>query len=116
MTGSYWPVIRVNGNLSLPGDGQGTLIVTGDFTISGSQKWKGIILVGGTIAANGNNNVQGAVVSGLNEKLGIAVPQSDVGNGTKTYLYNSCYIANALTRYAAFVLMSKTWSDNWANW
>jgi hypothetical protein len=115
-----WPVILanvgLNGTFTLPADGQGTLIVTGNFIINGSEKWRGVILVGGTIYANGNNNVQGAVISGLNETLGINVAQSDVGNGTKTYLYDSCAIANALNRFGTFILISKSWSNTWPNW
>lgn len=113
---SWYPVIRVNGNLTLPNDGQGTLIVTGNLVINGSLRWKGIILAGGTIYANGNNNVLGAVVSGLNEKLGITVPDSDIGNGTKAYIYDSCEIANAVSRMSTLVLMGKTWADNWPSY
>jgi len=113
---NYWPVIRADGDLALPADGQGTLIVTGNLTISGSEKWSGIILVGGTIYADGNNNVHGAVISGLNEKLGINVAESDVGNGTKTYVYDSCAIANAVSKFAALVMIGKTWSGNWSTW
>lgn len=112
----WWPVILANGDFSLPADGRGTLIVTGDFTIPGSQRWEGIILVGGQIYANGNNNVFGAVISGLNVMLGIPVAQSDIGNGTKTYRYDSCAIANAANRFAALVLIGKTWSNNWPLW
>lgn len=112
----WWPVIFVNGDFSLPSDGRGTLIVTGNMTIGGTTKWDGVILVGGTIYANGNNNVHGGVISGLNEQLGISVGQSDIGNGTKTYVYDSCAIANAASRFAALVLISKTWSNNWPVW
>jgi len=118
--GPNWPLVFVNvgtnGNFTLPADGQGTLIVTGNLTINGSEVWRGVLLVGGTLYANGNNNVQGAVVSGLNEILGINVPESDVGNGTKTYLYDSCAVANAMARFGAFVLIDKSWSNSWPNW
>jgi hypothetical protein len=113
---NYWPVIRVNGDIDLPSDGQGTLIVTGNVTINGSTTWDGILLVGGTIYADGNNNVQGAVITGLNVKLGMTVPESDVGNGTKTYQYNSCNIANAMAHYATLVLTTGSWSDNYKTW
>lgn len=113
---SYWPVIRVNGNFSLPASGRGTMIVTGDLTISGSIKWDGILLVGGVMNANGNNTVRGAVISALNTKLGMTVGMSDVGNGTKTYVYNSCNIANALARFGALIPMQNTWVDNWPTW
>jgi hypothetical protein len=115
---NYWPVIRVDGSLDLPSDGQGILIVTGDsLTINGSLRWNGIVLVGGMVSADGNNNIQGAVISGLNLKLpGSTVPESDVGNGVKTYQYNSCNIANALSKFGALVLTTGSWSDNYKTW
>jgi Tfp pilus assembly protein PilX len=110
---NYWPVIRVNGNYVLPGDGQGTLIVTGNFTISGNLTWRGILLVGDNLTSNGNNGVDGATVTGLNVKLGASVPQSDVGNGTKRYNYNSCNIEKAMARFGQLVAYTNAWVDNW---
>ena len=40
-----FPVILVNGDLSLPGSGHGLLIVTGKFTLNGNVNWDGVILV-----------------------------------------------------------------------
>ncbi|MGH7500990.1 MAG: pilus assembly PilX N-terminal domain-containing protein [Longimicrobiales bacterium] len=113
---NYWPVIRVDGNLDLPADGQGLLIVTGDMVINGSLQWNGVLLVGGILYANGNNNVQGAVISGLNVKFGWTVTESDVGNGVKTYQYNSCSIANAMAQFATLILLGGSWSDNYDTW
>jgi Tfp pilus assembly protein PilX len=113
---NYWPVIRVNGNFSLPTDGRGTLIITGDLTISGSLQWRGIVLVGGIVIANGDNNVLGATVSALNMKLGITVPVDAIGNGNKTYQYDSCNVASAVSRFSSLVKIDQTWSDSWANW
>jgi hypothetical protein len=113
---TYWPVIRVDGDLDLPADGQGTLIVTGNMTINGSISWDGIVLVGGVLYANGNNNIQGAVISGLNVMLGLTVGLSDVGNGVKTYQYNSCNVKDALSRYSTLVLTGGTWADTYKTW
>lgn len=115
---NYWPVIRINGDFSLPTDGRGTLIVTGDLTISGSLQWQGIVLVGGTVIANGNNNVLGATVSALNMKLipPILVPVQSIGNGNKTYQYDSCAVASAVSRFSSLVKIDQTWSDAWSNW
>lgn len=110
---TWYPVVRVNGDLDMPADGQGILIVTGNMVINGSLRWKGVILVGGTMYANGNNNVLGTVVSGLNEKLGIDVAASDIGNGTKSYKFDSCEIKAALAAMSTLVLIGKTWSDGW---
>jgi hypothetical protein len=110
---NFWPVIRVNGDFAVPSDGKGTLIVTGNLTIGGSTRWRGIILVGGALTSNGNNTVTGAVISGLNTKLGLSVPQSDVGNGTKTFSYNSCDVASAVGGFVGLVPYRNAGSDNW---
>jgi hypothetical protein len=112
---AYYPIIRVNGDLDLPSDGQGLLIVTGHLTISGSKSWKGVLLVGGDITSNGNNGIQGATVSGLNVKLGTYVP-SATANGTKQYNYNSCEVSKATTSMGALVTLRNTWVDNWVEY
>ena len=114
---SYWPVILVNGNFSLPSSGRGTLIVTGNLTISGSKDWEGIILTGGTVRGNGNNGIAGAMVTGLNVKLGADpdfIGTNSIGNGTKRIYFNSCHIANALARFGGLAIYPNAWADNWA--
>jgi hypothetical protein len=97
--------------------GRGMLIVRGDLdTGSGATfNWKGIVLVGGDLTGNGNNNIQGAIVSALNAKLGQTVP-INVVNGTKTYQYNSCEVAKALRGLGALVPLNNTWVDNWVEY
>jgi hypothetical protein len=113
-----WPVIFVDqvGDFALPGDGRGTLVVKNNLTISGSKSWDGIVLVGGTLVSNGNNSVNGAVVTGLNVQLGQTVGVSDVGNGTKTYRYDSCNVANAAAHFAGLQPFRNTSVDNWASY
>lgn len=115
---SSWPVIFVDqaSDFALPGDGRGTLVVKNNLTISGAKSWDGIILVGGTLTSNGANTVRGAVVTGLNIQLGQSVGVSDVGNGTKTYRYDSCNVANAAARFAGLVPYRNTSVDNWATY
>jgi hypothetical protein len=113
---NYWPIIKVNGDFTLPGDGRGVLIVTGGLTISGNRHWDGVLMVGNNLTSNGNNGVDGTVVTGLNRKLGQIVPQGDVGNGTKTYRYNSCHVARALQSLSALVEYRNAWADNWASY
>jgi hypothetical protein len=120
-TSLYYPIVRVNGDFVLPSSGKGMLIVTGNLTMNGAVGWKGVILVGGWIDANGQNNgsssegVQGAVISGLNEKLGMYVDHS-VSNGTKSYNYNSCEVSRATTTMGALVTLRNTWVDNWVEY
>ncbi|MFL5508803.1 MAG: pilus assembly PilX N-terminal domain-containing protein [Gemmatimonadaceae bacterium] len=116
-TGSrYYPIIRVNGNFTLPTSGTGMLIVTGTLTVNGSAGWRGVILVGDDITSNGNNGIQGATVSGLNTKLGTYIPDPSTANGTKQYNYNSCEVAKATTTMGALVTLRNTWVDNWVEY
>ena len=110
---TYYPVVRVNGDFTLPGDGRGLLIVTGSLTMSGNVTWHGLVLVGNNVTSNGNDGVDGATITGLNIKLGAVVPEQDVGNGTKRFNYNSCTIARALSRYGQLVPYTNAWVDNW---
>lgn len=115
---SYWPVIYVNqvSDWSLPGDGRGLLVVKNNMTISGSKQWNGIILVGGTLTSNGNNTVSGSVTTGLNVLLGQSVPEGDVGNGNKTYRYDSCNVASAASRFGGLSPLRNTSADNWPSY
>jgi type II secretory pathway pseudopilin PulG len=112
---NFYPVIRANGDFTLPGPGRGTLIVTGNATVNGDNAWKGVILVGGNLTSNGVNGISGATISGLNVKLGMVVPPS-TANGTKFYKYNSCEVARATTTTGALVTLSNTWVDNWVEY
>jgi hypothetical protein len=115
----HWPVIRVNnnggGDFTLPGDGKGILIVTGNLIISGSNDWEGLILVGGSIRSNGNNTTRGAVITGLNVKLGQTVPPSDM-NGTKDYRYDSCALTRALGHVGSLQRVRNGWTDTWSSY
>ena len=116
-----WPVTKVNGDLNpLPSNGKGILIVTGDLTINGAtppRTWEGIVLVGGTLTGNGASNIYGAVITGLNVKVGIPVTGlNDLGNGTKNYQYDSCALSRALGKIGSIQRVRNGWSDNWASY
>jgi hypothetical protein len=111
-----WPVTRVNGDLDLPGDGKGILIVTGNLTMGGSKRWDGLVLVGGVLTSNGNNVVEGAVITALNVKLGIAVPINAVANGTKRFQYSSCNLARALGHVGSLERVRNGWVDTWPSY
>ena len=117
---TYYPTIFVNGTLNtnsgLSG-GRGILIVKGDLDGGNGStfSWNGVVLVGGDLVGNGNNYIQGAIVSALNAKLGITVPINIV-NGTKQYQYNSCEVAKALMGQGALVPLPNTWVDNWVEY
>jgi len=120
---SRWPIIRVKlANYNLPNYGRGILIVDGNFSITGSNMWDGIILVGGKLISNGNNTVAGAVVTGLNATLpGAPAPAASEfddshANGQKTYQYSSCKVARATKALQRFRVLANTWADNLPNW
>jgi hypothetical protein len=111
-----WPVVRVNGDVDVPGDGKGILIVTGNMTIGGSKRWDGLVLVGGTLTSNGNNTIAGAIITGLNVKVGIAVPQTAIGNGNKTFQYDSCSLTRALGHVGSLQRVRNGWVDTWSSY
>jgi hypothetical protein len=115
---NYWPIIYINqvGTYTLPANGRGFLVVRNNLTITGSTSWDGVILVGGALVSNGNNTVRGAVTSGLNVLLGETVGVSDVGNGTKTFRYDSCAIEDATQRFRGLAPFRNTGADNWTNY
>jgi hypothetical protein len=121
---TFWPIIKIvnpppappplatNPAWTIPYQGQGMLIVEGDMVISGNNMWQGIVLVGGTITSNGNNSVDGATSTGLNVKLGYAVGMESVGNGTKHFQYNSCWVTKATASMGSMRTYSNTWSTS----
>jgi hypothetical protein len=121
---SRWPVIRIHTNgYVLPNAGRGIIIADSDFTISGSNMWNGIILVGGQLTSDGNNTTSGATVSGLNYKLPGAVQpppgyinDNSTANGTKSYVYNSCYVSRATMKLRHYVAFANTWIDDVPVW
>jgi len=121
---SVWPVIRVDGNVTLnPGQsGHGLIVVTGDLTITTGFSWSGVILVGRTLIVTGQPFVDGAMVSGLDVKLGPPFDNfaesssgttSGAGGDMITLHYNSCNVAAALARFGHLTLISNAWTDSW---
>jgi hypothetical protein len=43
----------------------------------------------------------------------MSVPPSDVGNGTKTFQYNSCDVESAMNGFRGLVPYRNTTVDNW---
>lgn len=115
-----WPVVVVQNDTSvarsftLPYAGRGMLIVYGNMIISGSDMWNGVVLIGGTVTSNGNNTIEGAIVTGLNVKLGYPVPVNAVGNGNKDFSYNSCNVDNAIAGLGRMKVYKNTWSNTYA--
>jgi hypothetical protein len=115
-----WPIIRVHtNNYTLPNAGRGMIIADSNFTISGSNMWDGVVLIGGKLTSNGNNTTSGATFAGLNYLLGGApgasTDDSDA-NGQKTYVYNSCNVAKASKGLQAYKTWNNTYIDLIPSW
>lgn len=118
-----WPIIRVyKNNFTLPVAGRGMIIADSNFTISGSNMWDGVVLIGGKLTSNGNNTTSGATMSGLNLLLGGTPGQSEdkednsTANGTKTYVYNSCNVTKASKGLQSYKALNNTYIDQLAVW
>jgi hypothetical protein len=116
-----WPVIHVHHSMSLPAPGRGMIIADSDFTISGSNMWDGIVLIGGSLTSNGNNTTAGATFAGLNLLLGgTALASQDTANSTangqKTYTYDSCKVSKAASGLRIYKARNNTWIDNLPVW
>lgn len=120
-------MITGNGTLSMPNNGSGILIVTGNLRVTGSGTpandvtWDGIILVGGYLVSDADYfDLNGIMVTGLNESLPpfTAVAPDTVAGGAADadFLYNPCEVARALARMRGFIPLDGTWVDNWATY
>lgn len=97
-------------------DGRGLLIVRGDVTFKGEFDWDGVILIGGAVTDQGQGQIQGGVMTGLNVLLGQSVSQDDLEdtdtlNGTKKYLFNLCIIQQVQNATATLAGVSSTWHE-----
>jgi hypothetical protein len=99
--------------------------------MSGNNLWKGILLVGGPMTANGNGTVSGATMSGLNTMFTPAQlaaaqtrtsaaltsnPANATANGTKTFQYDSCEVAKAAGGLASYPVHPNAWMDNFVSY
>lgn len=99
--------------------GEGLLIVRGDVTLKGGFDWDGIILAGGALTDNGVGQIEGGMVTGLNILMGDDVGDDDLEdtddddtlNGTKKFLFHSCFIDQLKSKNAVMLELSGTWHE-----
>ena len=111
-----WPVIYVDDEdfeVTASMSGRGTIIAAGNVTMNGAVQWDGLIFVGDKFTSNGNQTVEGSVVTGLNLLLEDVdeVEASDLGNGSWTYQYHSCNVLWALRGMGAGVMEPGSWYE-----
>lgn len=110
---AFWPVIVARGDLTPPTDGRGLLVVTGNLSIPASRLWNGVILVGGQLQAAAGATMTGAVLSGLDLKLGVPNAPPDSVDGTVVAQYDSCAVARAFQRFGGLSPMRNAMIDRW---
>ena len=116
MGADEWPVIYVKNNIEVTPthSGRGTLIVRNNLTMDGSFQWDGLVLVGGYVTSNGYQTVEGATITGLNQLLGEATAASDLGNGNKKFLYDSCKLTMASkAAFGGLAEVPGSWFERW---
>lgn len=112
-TAGTWPIIRVDGDHELTANGLGTLIVTGDLRIVGGREWRGLVLAGGRVELRRGAGVRGALVTGLNETLGLAPAADDTIDPRARVRFDSCDLARAADAFGALALVPDTRVDGW---
>jgi hypothetical protein len=106
--GGYFPIIWVEGNLSVNGvQGQGVLLVNGDLDVQGGFEFFGPVLVKGTLNTQGTGgHFNGGVIA-----ANVNLDQNDI-LGNAVIAYSSCAIAKALQFSApAAPLRSRSWAN-----
>ena len=96
---SAWPLIFIDnpsGTFTFPNYlVRGLVIIRGNASIGNNYGFRGLILAGGYVnLADYSGKIEGAIISGLNFKLG-QNPQPNELRGMSTQ-YNSCYVKSAL--------------------
>lgn len=98
----YFPIIYVNGDLHLNGDGrgQGILLVNGNLEVNGLLEFYGIVIVRDDFQkSNGTATITGAVFAA---NLTLADPLTWL-TGNQTVLYSKCAVESALQGSAILV-------------
>jgi hypothetical protein len=110
--GAYFPLIYVNGNITIQsgGIGQGILLVDGDLDLRGNFLFYGLIVVQGNFETQGNGNrVVGAVMAS-----NASVDQQTV-TGTSEVSYSRCTVARAILNNASLSrarpVAQRSWVD-----
>jgi hypothetical protein len=117
--GGYFPIIHIQGDLSINTgaaiQGQGILLVDGNFQAKGPFSFFGVVIVQGNTkmqgTAGGDNHIWGTLISG--SKIGLKT-KSDTLDGTANanFGYSSCAILRATQGTALTSLMrSRSWTQ-----
>ena len=112
-----WPITRVNGDLTLPRQWQGYphrhRQPYHQWWLTHGKVWYSWA---GQLHRTVTTRSTAATVSGLNIKIGVAVPASTIANGNKTYQYDSCSLSRALGKIGSIQRVRNGWTDSWSSY
>ena len=106
----YLPIIHVNGDLKMTGNGvgQGVLLIDGDLQITGTFEFYGVVIVQGHADFRGTTDLHG----GLLVRNGISADSESYLRGGTTIQYSSCSAARAMMQATvAKPLAGRYWFD-----
>ena len=106
----YWPIVYVNGSLTINGNGygQGILLVNGDLKINGQFEYYGLIVARDDVdKGNGTAKIHGALYAA---NLELNDPLSWI-NGNQDIQYSKCAVESAL---AGSAILVRTSQRHWA--
>jgi len=106
--GGYFPLVRVAGDATLTGTGQGVLLIDGDLNVAGKFQWFGAVIVQGAMKAAGGGNVE-TKVWGI-ALLNGGIDESKIG-GKVHFQYSKCALTQALEGTS---IVAITRSRGWA--
>lgn len=98
----YWPIVYVNGSLTINGNGygQGILLVNGDLKINGQFEYFGLVIVRDDVdKGNGTAKINGALYAA---NATLDDPLSWI-NGNQDVMYSKCAVESALAGSAILV-------------
>jgi hypothetical protein len=106
----YLPVVHVNGDLMVSGNGygQGVLLIDGDLTVTGNFEFYGVVIVLGHADFRGGTDLYG----GLLVRNGVTADSETFLRGGTQLQYSSCTIARATQQLGLPRLLSgRHWFD-----
>ncbi|HEX7052130.1 MAG TPA: hypothetical protein VF188_18120 [Longimicrobiales bacterium] len=113
----YFPIIHVQGDLTLNSNtrGQGILLVDGDLHIAGGYEFDGIVIVKGIVTNGGGNSVINGITMIMSNGSELGVNSETELTGRPVVAFSSCAIQRAVEYNSgtarAFPISERSWFD-----
>lgn len=115
-----WPYVRVEpGAGPLPADapGRGVLLVPGDVRTEAGFRWEGLVLVGGRLVPEGELEIAGALLTGLDATTGGTPPREELTAGPLRLQLDRCALDRSGARLGPGpVVVPGSWYERQERW